>query len=314
MQTDVRRRPPRPNAGVLIGTALALALIFVAVIALFFVLSALTPSLLGKCVAVVNVDMPLSVEGAPASVFGGAGYPGSEELAKTISSLDGREDVGAVLFVFNSPGGSVVATREVYQSVKELEKPKVSYFREVAASGAYYVASGTDYIVSDPAAVTGSIGVIATFTQMSGLFDKLGINATAVKSGEHKDIGSPYRNMTDSEQAILQAMVDEIYSEFRGVVLENRAGRLNLARFDEVSDGRIMSGRQAKSVGLVDELGAKRDAVKKAADLAGIGYGDASDIRICPVSTGVSEPGLFSMEGLIRTLYASSAPPSVQFK
>ncbi len=314
MQTELHRRPARSNAGVLVGTALALALIFFAVIALFFVLSSLTPSLLGKCVAVVDVDMPLTVEGSPASIFGGEGYPGSEELAATISSLEGREDVGAVLFVFNSPGGSVVATREVYQSVKEIDKPKVSYFREVAASGAYYVASGTDYIVSDPDAITGSIGVIATFAQMGGLFDKLGINVTVVKSGAYKDIGSEFRNMTGEEQIILQALVDEIYGEFRGVVLENRRGRLDLARFEEVSDGRIMSGRQAKSVGLVDEVGSKRDALMKAADLAGIEYSDPSEIRVCPVSTGAGEPGLFSMEGLVRTLYASAAQPSVQFK
>ena len=314
MQTEIRRRPARPNAGLLAGTALALALIFIVVIALFFVLSSLTPSLLGKCVAVVDVDMPLTVEGSPPSIFGGAGYPGSEELAQTISSLDGREDVGAVLFVFNSPGGSVVATREIYQSVDELEKPKVSYFREVAASGAYYVASGTDYIVSDPDALTGSIGVIATFAEMGGLFEKLGINVTAIKSGEHKDIGSSYRNMTAEEQAILQSVVDEIYSEFRGVVLENRKGRLDMAKFEEVSDGRILSGRQAQKVGLVDEVGSKRDAVMKAADLAGIEYAGPEDIRICPVTTGVSEPGLFSMEGVLRGLYAAQSAPAVQFK
>ncbi len=314
MQTEIRRHPPRPNRGLLLGTALALVLVFIFIVALFFVLSSFTPALLGQCVAVVNIDMPLTVEGAPPSLFGGGGYPGSEELATTIESLNARDDVGAVVFVVNSGGGSVVATREVYQSVKDHEKPKVAYFREVAASGAYYVASGTDYIVSDPDAITGSIGVIATFTDMQGLFEKLGINVTAIKSGAHKDMGSPYRNMTDEESAILQGLVDEIYGEFRGVVLENRGKRLNTALFNNVSDGRIMSGRQAFKVGLVDELGTKKDAIKKAADLAGIEYGSEDDIRICPVSTSVAEPGLFSMEGILRGFMAESAQPKLGFK
>jgi protease-4 len=314
MQTEIRRHPARPNRSLLLGTALALALVFIFIVALFFVLSSFTPALLGKCVAVVNIDMPLSVEGSPPSLLGGGGYPGSEELAGTVDSLNGREDVGAVVFVFNSGGGSVVATREIYQSVKGLEKPKVSYFREVAASGAYYVATGTDYIVTDPDAITGSIGVIATFTDMQGLFEKLGINVTAVKSGPYKDIGSPYRNMTDEESVILQGLVDEIYGEFRGVVLENRGKRLNMALFNNVSDGRIMSGRQAYKVGLVDELGTKKDAIKKAADMAGIQYETEDDIRICPVSTSIAEPGLFSMESIIRGLAAEAASPRIGFK
>ncbi|MCI0503107.1 signal peptide peptidase SppA [Candidatus Micrarchaeota archaeon] len=314
MQTEIKRRPARPNAGLLLGTALTLALVFAVILGLYFVLSSFTPALLGQCVAVVNVDMPLSVEGAQPSLLGGGGYPGSEELALTIESLDSREDVGAVVFVINSGGGSVVATREIYDSVKALQKPKVSYFREIAASGAYYVASGTDYIVSDPDALTGSIGVVTTVTSMEGLFEKLGINATSITSGTYKDIGSPYRNMTSDERAIFQGIVDEIYSEFRAVVLENRGKRLNAALFNNVSDGRVMTGRQAYKVGLVDQLGTKRDAITKAADLANISYQSPGDIRICPVQTTVSEPGLFSMEGFVRTLQAASASPSVAFK
>lgn len=313
MQTEIKRRPARPDAGLLLGTVLALAFVFFLVIALFFVLSSFTPALMGQCVAVVDVDMPLTIEGADPSLFGGYGYPGSEELAETVEALNDRADVGAVLFVFNSGGGSVVATREVYESVKNLEKPKVSYFREVAASGAYYVASGTDYIVSDPDALTGSIGVVTTVTSMEGLFEKLGINATSITSGQYKDIGSPYRNMTYEERAIFQGIVDEIYSEFRGIVLENRGERLNMALFNNVSDGRIMTGRQAYKVGLVDELGNKKAAIRKAADLANISYETTGDIRICPIQTSVSEPGLFGMDGFIRSLQAASLGPSVSF-
>lgn len=314
MQPELRKRPARPNIGIIAGTAILLLLAFIILIALFFVLSALGPSLVGKCVAVVDINMPLTIEGSPPSVFGGAGYPGSEELASIIEELDSRDDVGAVLFVFNSPGGSVVATREVYDAVANLHKPTVSYFREVAASGAYYVASGTDYIVSDPDAMTGSIGVIATFTDLQGLLEKIGVNVTAIKSGAHKDIGSPYRNMTDNETRILQAMIDEVYEEFKSVVVRNRGDRLDKSKFEEVTDGRILSGRQAFKVGLVDQLGTKKDAVLMAANLSGMEAEDYKDVRICPVPTAIQDTGLFSVESFVKGLLARQSGASLDFK
>ncbi len=303
----------RNKRSLILGTGLLLALVFIAVVVLFFIFSAFSTGIVGQCVAVVDISTPLTVEGMPTTIFD-LGYPGSEELALTIEEINERDDVGAVVFVFNSPGGSVVATREVYQAVDDLDKPSVSYFREVAASGAYYVASGTDYIVSDPDALTGSIGVIATVTSMSGLFEKLGVNVTAIKSGEHKDIGSSFRNMTDVEQQIMQALVDEIYEEFRGVVVENRKGKLNMALFENVTDGRILSGRQAEKAGLVDELGTKKDAVMKAADLANISYTDYKDIRVCYVDTMPAEGGFFSAESMLRHLGLTSEVPSVSYQ
>ncbi len=312
MEPEPRRRPVRPTS-LIISTGLLLALIFAGVLLAFFVLSSLSPLFVGKCVAVVNVDMPLTVEGSPPSLFD-SGYASSEQLASAIEALNGREDVASVLFIVNSPGGSVVATREVYGAVDSLSKPSVSYFREVAASGAYYVSSGTDYIITDPDAMTGSIGVIATFTEMEGLFDKLGINVTAVKSGQYKDIGSPYRNMTDDEKAIMQAMVDEVYQEFRGIVVKNRGDRLNQAKFNEVADGRILSGRQAVAVGLADQVGTKKDALMKAAELGGIKADKPEDVRICQVSAGASDGGLFSVDALIRGLQAAAGSPKLSFK
>lgn len=303
----------RNKRSLILGTGLLLALVFLAVVVLFFIFSAFSTSLVGQCVAVVDINTPLTVEGMPASLFD-LGYPGSEELAYTIEGINGRDDVGAVVFVFNSPGGSVVATREVYNSVEALEKPSVSYFREVAASGAYYVASGTDYIVSDPDALTGSIGVIATVTSMSGLLEMLGVNVTAIKSGPHKDIGSSFRNMTAEEQQIMQALVDEIYEEFKGVVVENRKGKLNMGLFNNVTDGRILSGRQAEKAGLVDELGTKKDAIMKAADLANISYAEYDDIRVCYVETAPTDGGFFSAEGLLKHLGLSSQVPAVSYK
>jgi protease-4 len=179
MNTNLRKRSETSDgliktAGVLIGA-------FVVVIIVFFAFSSFSQSLVGKCVGVVTIDQEIATSGTPASLFS-PGSPGSEEIADSIRQINQRPDVGAVVFVMNSPGGSVVATREIYDSVKSINKPKVAYFREVSASGSYYISTAADYIVSDPDAITGSIGVIATFTQMGGLFDKLGINTTSIRS------------------------------------------------------------------------------------------------------------------------------------
>jgi protease IV len=308
-----KKPPARPSGVLLLGTGAILVIAFLALVILFFVFSSLTPALMGRCVAVVDINNELVVDGTPASLFS-AGTPGSEQIANMIEGINKRDDVGAVLFVVNSPGGSVVATREIYNAVKGLNKPKVAYFRETAASGAYYVSSGTDYIISDPDALTGSIGVIATFTELSGLLDKLGVNVTSITSGPHKDIGSSYRNMTADERQILQSLIDEVYGEFRSVVLENRKGRLDLSKFDNVSDGRILSGRQALKVGLVDAVGTKKDAIMKAAELAGMDAASADDVRLCPVTMTSQDAGLFSADAFIRSLEARTPAPSLNYK
>lgn len=269
MEPTIKKRPARPSGVFILGTGMLLVIAFLLLVALFFIFSSFTPAIMGKCVAVVNIDQELAVDGTPSSLLS-AGTPGSEDIADTIDSLNNRDDVGAVLFVVNSPGGSVVATHDIYNSVKSLNKPKVAYFREVAASGAYYLSTGTDYIISDPDALTGSIGVITTVTDLSGLLDKLGINVTEVKSAPHKDIGSEFRNMTPEEQTIMQNLINDVYGEFKSVVMENRKGKLNMADFDNITDGRVFDGRQALKEGLVDAVGTKKDAIMKAAELGNI--------------------------------------------
>jgi protease-4 len=297
----------------LIGTVLLLAITFIILIALFIAIAELLPAFTGKCVAIVDINMPLTVEGRPVTLME-MGYPSSEQLADSIRKLNEREDVGAVLFVINSEGGSVVATHEVYDAVNELEKPKVAYFREVAASGAYYVASGTDYIISEPTALTGNIGVVATVISMEGLFEKLGINATVITSGDHKDIGSPFRNMTGEEMEIMQSIVDEVFQDFRNTVVENRGDKLNRLKFDEVTDGRIMTGKQALEVGLVDDVGNKDDALMKAAELGGIEAETAGDVRVCYVSVTPTEGGLLSAESFIGSIGERLNLPSLFYK
>lgn len=264
-----------------------------------------------KCVAVVEISGPLTVEETPASLFE-EGMAGSYGVAKRIEAIDEREDVGAVLFVINSPGGSVVATNEIYRAIDGLEKPKVAYFREMAASGGYYVATPADYIVSEPNALTGSIGVIMAAYEMEGLFDKLGIREVPVKSGEMKDIGTPFRNMSEKEYELLMDVVEETFEEFKSVILLHRGDRLNRALFEEALDGRVLSGRMALRAGLVDALGSRDDALERAAELGGISY--EGEVPVCYVDVNGREAGLFSMGSILGSIGAEGNGYSLEYR
>lgn len=290
-------------------TIALLAAGFALLVLFLFIFSGFFPSVFGQCVAVVEINDPLTTKNTEPSLFY-EGMPGSEEMAESIMALNERPDIASVVFVINSPGGSVVATREVYNAIDELKKPKVAYLREIATSGAYYIAAPADYIVSDPDTVTGSIGVIATFADMSGLFEKIGLNITSVKSGVHKDIGFPARPMSDAEKEIVLSLVNEVFEEFKSVIIKHRGEKLNSARFQEILDGRIISGRQAKGIGLVDELGTKADAIAKAAELAGL----EGKPRICHVSLKTEGGGIFNLKGALQLLLQEKSGPKIAYE
>ncbi|MDD5022816.1 MAG: signal peptide peptidase SppA [Candidatus ainarchaeum sp.] len=268
----------------------------------------LFPSFFGKCVAVVEISGPLMVESVPSTLFSSS-IAGSEEISEKISSISERPDIGAVVFVVNSPGGSVVASREIYQSIDSLEIPKVAYFKEVAASGGYYIATPADYIISEPYAITGSIGVISQGIEYSTLLENLGINSTTLKTGEHKDIGSEMKPMEEEEKQIMQEILDIVFEDFKSVILENRKNKLDLSLFEQALDGRIMLGTQAKQVGLVDDLGTKQDAINKASELAGLG----ENPRTCSITINSGEQGLFDMVSFFRNLFLSAESYGLQY-
>lgn len=243
---------------------------------------------LDGCIGVVTIRGPIIVDDVESTLFS-EGVKGSETIAEDIESADSRNDVKAVLVIIDSPGGSVVASKQIYDSLRKLEKPSVSYLQEMAASGGYMVASGTDVIVANPDALTGNIGARMTLIEFSSLFSKLGINETTVKSGSMKDIGSPSRPISPEEMEVLQSIVNETFLEFKGAVEEGRAGKLDSGEFSKILDARLLTGRQAKKIGLVDELGDKRAAVKKAAELGGIS-GDKP--KICELSGTKGSPGM----------------------
>ncbi len=180
--------------------------------------------------------------------------------------------VNAIVLRIDSPGGGVVPSQEIYDAVKRVRnksnKAVVASMGTVAASGGYYIASATDRIMANPGTLTGSIGVIMEMANLEGLLKKIGVEGVVIKSGRFKDIGSPLRKMSDEDRQLLQAVMDDVHQQFIQAVAEGRS--LDIAEVQPLADGRIFTGRQAKEAKLVDELGDLDDAIRLAADLAGI--------------------------------------------
>ncbi len=179
--------------------------------------------------------------------------------------------VRALILRVDSPGGGVVASQELYDALVDFKtsgKPVITSMGTVAASGGYYISAPSDLIVANPGTLTGSIGVIMSLANVQKLLEKLGVSAVTLKAGAHKDMGSPFRELTDEERALLQGVMDDIHDQFIQAVADGRGKSADEIR--PLADGRIFTGRQAVKAGLVDELGDLEQAIKRAGELAGI--------------------------------------------
>ena len=194
----------------------------------------------------------------------------SREVIRGIRSFVEDSGVKAIVLRVDSPGGGVGASQEIYQEVIKAKKVKrvVASFGGVAASGGYYVACGADRIVANPGTITGSIGVVMQFANLEELLKKIGYKGYVIKSGAHKDIGSPLREMSPDEKELLQEMVDTVHQQFIKAVAEGR--KLSIEKVSALADGRVFAGEQARDLGLVDDLGNLDDTIQVAAAMAGI--------------------------------------------
>ncbi|MBU1713390.1 MAG: signal peptide peptidase SppA [Proteobacteria bacterium] len=183
-----------------------------------------------------------------------------------------REDdsIKAIVLRIDSPGGVVGPSQEIFREVRKTigEKKIVASMGAIAASGGYYVAAGTDGIMANPGTITGSIGVIIGYTNFEEILQKIGLYPVVVKSGEYKDMGSPVRKMTEREKKLLQEFVDSTHRQFVAAVAEGR--KMDPAKVRAIADGRIITGEDAKSLGLVDRLGNIEDAIEWAGRMGGI--------------------------------------------
>lgn len=194
----------------------------------------------------------------------------SDATIKLIHTYRDDPGIKAVVVRIDSPGGSVAPVQEIYSELKKLEKPVVASMGGAAASGGYYIACAANTIVANPGTLTGSIGVIMQFTRMKGLYDKVGLEHQVIKSGEFKDTGSPFREMSEAEQGVLQSTVDDVYNQFVDTIFAARGDYLTRPEILDLADGRIFSGKQAFDAKLLDKLGNLPEAIELAAELANI--------------------------------------------
>jgi protease-4 len=205
-------------------------------------------------------------------------YISSTTIIEMIDSAESNPNVQAIILEINSPGGTVVGTKEVVARVKEISKPVVAWIREIGASGAYWIASAADKIVADPLSLTGSIGVSSAYREYSGLYQKYGITYVNLTIPDNKDIGSPYKELTEEEKDIFMHILNESYLEFVNDVAENRNLTVDYL-INESSMGAIILGKDAYDIGLIDYLGGKDLAINVSSELAGIEYPSVGEIE-----------------------------------
>jgi len=192
----------------------------------------------------------------------------SKSILKKLRRFEKNKRVKAVVLRLNSPGGAVAPSQEIYEAVKNFEKPIVASMGSVAASGAYYIACGAQKVFANAGTITGSIGVIMEFMNTKDLYDWAKVKRYSISTGKYKNIGSTYKEMTSDERNLLQTMIDDVLMQFKQAVSEGR--KLSMAEVAKVADGRIFSGNQAYQLKLVDEVGTLKAAINEAAKLAKI--------------------------------------------
>jgi protease-4 len=182
------------------------------------------------------------------------------------------DSVKAVVLRINSPGGTVTCSDTMYQIVEDFRaqthKPVIASTQEVCASGAFYVACGSDVIVASPTSLVGSIGVIFETFDLSGTLYKLGIKADSVKSAPLKDMGSPFKPLDPEARVVMQGLIDEYYGRFKHVVAMSRTKLTDPEKIKIATDGRVFSGGQALEMGLVDRVGRLNDAIELAKEMS----------------------------------------------
>lgn len=226
---------------------------------------------LGDAVALVRVEgVIVPGEAPPPNPFSGgtAGAAYSETIVDYLKRANESDNIKAVILAVDSPGGSVYASDEIYLQLQEMEKPVITSMGSLAASGGYYISAPTDEIWASPHTFTCSIGVIMQMINLEAFAEEYGVTAVVVKSGQFKDIGNPFKEVSEADREILQSLVDEAYDGFVEIVADGR--EMSEERVREIADGRICSGKQALELELVDSLGYLPDVIDRAAELGDI--------------------------------------------
>lgn len=208
-------------------------------------------------VAIIDISGPIVAQKDTEFLF--EEVTSSDEIRKLIRKADKNDRIKAIIFEINSPGGSAVASEEIANEIKKTNKTTVAWIREIGTSGAYWVASSTDYVIANRMSITGSIGVIASYLGFSGFLEEYNVTYERLVSGNLKDIGSPFKEMTEEERTLFQKSLDEIHDFFIGEIAKNR--NLRKGDVEKIATGTFYIGAKAKDLGLVDELGSREEVI-----------------------------------------------------
>jgi protease-4 len=194
----------------------------------------------------------------------------SRETIRQLRYFYKQDAVRAVVLRVDSPGGVVAPSQEIFAEVRKfaLRKKIIVSMGSLAASGGYYISAPATLIYANPGTITASIGVILKLSNIEALMDKIGIKSYTLKTGKYKDSGSPVRQFSEADRAMLQAVIDNTHEQFVQAVASGR--KLPVEDVRKIADGRILSGEQAKAYKLVDRLGTLQDAIEEAGRQAGI--------------------------------------------
>ena len=227
----------------------------------------------GPKILLIEIDGVIGGDAIEDTFFGTTGPSLVARVREELDRARKDDQVRAILLRIDSPGGSATASDQIYTELvrfrEERSVPIVAQLLETAASGGYYVAMAADTVQAHPTTVTGSIGVIFTSLNFAGLMEKLGIEDQTLTAGVYKDAGSPFRRLTAVERVQLQSVVDDLHVRFREVVSQGRP-ELDVARVNELADGRIYSAPQALEMGLVDSIGSLEEAVVRLEERLGV--------------------------------------------
>ncbi len=242
-------------------------------------------------IAVIDVKGTIASEGES---FGEV-VANSRQIVKLIRAAKDDDSVKAIIVDLDTPGGEVTASDEIYHELKLCGKPVVAMMNTMAASGGYYVACGANKIVANKFTMTGSIGVIISTVDVSGLLDWAKVKPEFYTSGKMKAMLNPAKPTTEEEAKIVQALVMDAYKEFAGIVSEARNIPLEKITEGELGDGRVFDGEQALANGLVDQIGYFSTAEDAALELAGL---TRENCRIERFKTSTSIADLLGMFGV----------------
>ncbi len=231
-------------------------------------------------IAIIEAEGMMMTGDSFTDPFTGTKTMGSTTITRAIRSVRKDSSVKAVVLRIDSVGGLVVAADTIWRELMRLKdvKPLVVSMGDVAGSGGYYIASPADTIVAEPGTITGSIGVVSGKYSLKGLYDKIGLHKEIIKRGKHADFYNDYGDYPAEDREIIHAQLKEIYEDFIGKVAEGRG--MKKEAVDQIGRGRIWTGKQAKEIGLVDELGGLNLALSIAREKAGLARKEVQLIRL----------------------------------